>query len=217
QFDIDEYLRESGTIYLIGQENGNAGPLVLTLVDAVWRRAIVMANGAAGGRIEPPLHLSLDEVGNIGTLPALPRMMSEGGGLGVQTTAGFQSLAQAETRFGETKARSLWEASTQRIVLGGVSDGKVLSALSRVAGRRTVVKEATSSARRGEQIGRSYSSEKENVLEESQIETMPRGIGLMIEATKPLIVTEFEPHFRRYPKDKRSARKQETTATSGSD
>ena len=198
QFDIDAFLRESGTLYLLGQDDGNAGSLMLTLVDAVWRRAVVLANGAPGGRMEPPMHMSLDEIGNIGTLPALPRMMSEGGGLGIQTTAAFQSLAQAELRYGPARARAMWEAATQRIVLGGVVDDQVLAGLQRTAGKRTVVSESMSSARGRDGIGRSYSSHDEDVLGRDQIETMPRGVGVMIEATKPLIVTEFEPFFRRY-------------------
>lgn len=202
QLNIEDFLRRSGTIYLIAQENGNASALVLTLVDAVWRRAVVQANSAPGGRIEPPMHLSLDEIGNIGTLPVLPRMMSEGGGLGVQTTAGFQSLAQAELRYGAAGARALWEASTQRFVLGGVVDDSVLSSLSRIAGTRTIVQESVSTNRRGEQPGRSYSEREENVLEKSQIETMRRGLACVVEATKHLIVVEMEPAFRRYAKKK---------------
>ncbi|WP_330884967.1 type IV secretory system conjugative DNA transfer family protein [Brachybacterium sp.] len=202
QLNIDDFLRRSGTIYLIAQENGNASALVLTLVDAVWRRAVVQANGAPGGRIEPPMHLSLDEIGNIGTLPVLPRMMSEGGGLGVQTTAGFQSLAQAELRYGAAGARALWEAVTQRFVLGGVSDDKVLAELSRIADTRTVVQESVNSARRGESPGRGYSDRVENVLEKAQIEKMRRGLACVVEATKPLIVVELEPAFRRYAKKK---------------
>lgn len=203
QLNVDDFLRRSGTIYLIAQENGNASSLTLTLVDAVWRRAVVQANSAPGGRIEPPMHLSLDEIGNIGTLPVLPRMMSEGGGLGIQTTAGFQSLAQAELRYGAAGARALWEASTQRFVLGGVVDDSVLSALSRIAGTRTIVQESVSTNRRGDQPGRSYSEREENVLEKSQIETMRRGLACVVEATKPLIVVELEPAFRRYPTTKK--------------
>lgn len=204
QLDVDDFLARSGTIYLIAQENGNASALVLTLVDAVWRRAVVRANSAPGGKIEPPMHLSLDEIGNIGTLPVLPRMMSEGGGLGIQTTAGFQSLAQAELRYGAAGARALWEAATQRFVLGGVADDNVLSGLSRIAGTRTVVQESLSTGRRGEQPGRSYSEREENVLEKSQIETMRRGLACVVEATKHLIVIELEPAFRRYKKKRRS-------------
>lgn len=204
QLDVNDFLRRSGTIYLIAQENGNASAMVLTLVDAVWRRAVVLANSAPGGRIEPPMHFSLDEIGNIGTLPALPRIMSEGGGLGVQTTSGFQSLAQAELRYGAAGARALWEAATQRFVLGGVVDDSVLSALSRIAGTRTVVQESMSTNRRGEQPGRSYSEREENVLEKSQIETMRRGLACVVEATKHLIVVELEPAFRRYAKKGRA-------------
>ncbi|MDN5685836.1 MAG: type IV secretory system conjugative DNA transfer family protein [Brachybacterium sp.] len=209
QLDVDDFLRRSGTIYLIAQEGGNASGMVLCLVDAVWRRAVVMANSAPGGRIEPPLHLSLDEIGNIGTLPVLPRMMSEGGGLGIQTTAGFQSLAQAEQRYGAAGARALWEAATQRFVLGGVVDDSVLSAMSRIAGTRTIVQESVSAGRRGESQGRSYSEHVENVLEKHQIETMRRGLACVVEATKPLIVTELEPAFKRYARKKQQGREAE--------
>jgi type IV secretion system protein VirD4 len=49
QLDIDDFLARCGTIYVIAQENGNASAMVLCLVDAVWRRAVVAANSAPGG------------------------------------------------------------------------------------------------------------------------------------------------------------------------
>ncbi|GAA1319495.1 hypothetical protein GCM10009591_37240 [Brachybacterium tyrofermentans] len=67
-----------------------------------------------------------------------------------------------------------------------------------------------SSGRRGEGPGRSYSDHVENVLEKAQIEKMRRGLACVVEATKPLIVAELEPAFRRYAKKKQgkdSARK----------
>lgn len=203
QLDIDDFLARSGTIYLLGQEDGNASQLILTLVDAVWRKAVRRANSAPGGRIEPPMHYSLDEIGNIGVLPQLPRMLSEGGGLGIQTTAAFQSLAQAERRYGAATSRAMWESATQRIVLGGVDDDSILNSMSRAAGTRTVVQQSVSSARRGERVSSSFSEREENVLEKSQIQTMRKGLGCVIEAAKPLIVVSFEPFFKRYAKPQR--------------
>lgn len=200
ELDVADFLRRSGTIYLIGQEDGNASQLVLCLVDAVWRAAVRMANAA--GRIEPPLHFSLDEIGNIGTLPVLPRMLSEGGGLGIQTTAAYQSLAQAEVRHGAAKAKAMWEGVTQQAGLGGIADAQVLSAFSRASGQRKVVRESMSSGRFGEGPGRSYSDEKEQVLDDFQIERMRRGLGVVREAAKPLIVVRYEPFYKRYAASK---------------
>ncbi len=81
-------------------------------------------------------------------------------------------------------------------------DVSVLSALSRIAGTRTIVQESVSTNRRGDQPGRSYSEREENVLEKSQIETMRRGLACVVEATKHLVVVELEPAFRRYAKKK---------------
>ena len=88
-------------------------------------------------------------------------------------------------------------------MLGGVVDDSVLSALSRIAGTRTIVQESVSTNRRGDQPGRSYAEREENVLEKSQIETMRRGLACVVEATKHLIVVELEPVFRRYPTKKK--------------
>lgn len=212
QLDIDAFLRDAGTIYILGQDGGTAAQLILTLVDAVWRAMVRRANGAPGGRMEPPAHMSLDEIGNIGRLPELPRMISEGGGLGIQTTAGFQSLAQAALRYGQDAAKAMWESATQRIVLGGVDDDAVLTSMSRAAGTRTVVQESVSSSRRGEGVGRSYSEREEQVLEKHQIQTMRRGLGCVIEAAKPLVVVSFEPFFRRYDKQVKRLRQQKQEA-----
>lgn len=64
-----------------------------------------------GARLDPPLLLALDEVGNLAPLPSLPTLMAEGGGTGITTTPVLQSLAQAREKWSENAAGAIWDAS----------------------------------------------------------------------------------------------------------
>ena len=78
------------------------------------------------------LTLALDELANIAPLPSLPFLLGDGRGLGFQTHAVFQSLAQARARWGVEEAEVIWDTCTCRIILPGSAnqrDNKMISEL----------------------------------------------------------------------------------------
>lgn len=136
--NIEGFLRQNGTIYLLVSEDeaGDLAPLVACFVDEVVRTAYRIANRSPGSRLDPPLGLFLDEVANVVPLPNLPTLMSYAGGSGIFVLAVFQSLAQAEHRWGRTGMNMIWGASTVKMALGGLT-GEELKMFSELAGQYT--------------------------------------------------------------------------------
>ena len=119
-FDPATFLRQRGTLYLIGTASGASATagLVAALVEDVVDVARRLAAGSTGARLDPPLGLILDEAANY-PLPSLGALMSEGGGTGITTLAALQSLAQARHRWGREQAQGIWDSAIVKIVLGG--------------------------------------------------------------------------------------------------
>jgi len=103
EFDPEQFLRDRGTLYLLGTSSGAgaAAPLVSALIEDLVETVRRLAAASPGARLDPPLLLALDEIGNLAPLPSLPTLMSEGGGSGITTLAVLQSLSQARDRWGE--------------------------------------------------------------------------------------------------------------------
>src|SRR5699024_10939751 len=96
EFDPEAFIRERGTLFLLatGAGAGHSAALVAALVEDLVETARRMAARFTGARLDPPMLLCLDEIGNLAPLPSLPTLMAEGGGTGITTLAVLQSLAQ---------------------------------------------------------------------------------------------------------------------------
>jgi hypothetical protein len=137
-FDPEAFLTESGTLYLLatGAGAGASSALVAALVEDLIETARRMAARSAGARLDPPVLLALDEIGNLAPLPSLPTLMAEGGGTGITTMPVLQSLAQARDKWGENAANAIWDAAIVKIILGGASNSRDLQDLSTLIGER---------------------------------------------------------------------------------
>ena len=109
-------------------------PLVSALVEELVENARRLAATALDGRLDPPLTLLLDEAANIAPIPSLPNLLADGGGSGITTICVLQSLAQARARWGSYGAEAMWDASTTKIVLGGLAGAEDLHRISQLAG-----------------------------------------------------------------------------------
>jgi type IV secretion system protein VirD4 len=134
-FDLDDFLRSGGTIYLLVVEKQATAlaPLIAAFVDELIETAKRIADTLPGGRLDPPLGLFLDEIANVVPLPSLPALMSFAGGSGIFIAAILQSRAQAEARWGAEQAAMLWGAATVKLILGGLT-GTELRDLSDLVG-----------------------------------------------------------------------------------
>ncbi len=192
QFDPEAFLRDSGTLYLLatGAGAGASSALVAAFVEDLVETARRLAARSPGARLDPPVLLALDEIGNLAPLPSLPVLMAEGGGTGLTVMPVLQSMAQARERWGENAATAIWDASIAKIVLGGASGSRDLQELSTLIGDRD---ETTDSATIGERGLRSNqrSTRRVPIMPPDVIRTLPYGTALVLLRSAPPIVTRM--------------------------
>jgi type IV secretion system protein VirD4 len=192
EFDPTRFLTSNGTLYLLatGAGAGAAWPLVAAFMEDLTETARHLAASAPGTRLDPPLLLALDEIGNLAPLPSLPTLMAEGGGTGITTMPVLQSLAQARNKWGEHAASTIWDASIVKVILGGASASKDLQELSVLIGERD---EATNTVTVSEYGGRSTqrSTRQRHIMPPEQIRMLPFGTGLVLLRSAPPIVTRL--------------------------
>lgn len=192
QFDPETFLTDHGTLYLLatGAGAGASAALVAAFVEDLIETARRLAARSPGARLDPPLLLALDEIGNLAPLPSLPVLMAEGGGTGVTTMPVLQSLAQARDRWSEHQASAIWDASIVKIILGGASNSRDLQDLATLIGERD---EYTDSITLGDHGTRSNqrSIRRVPILPPDRIRTLPFGTGITLLRSTPPIVTNL--------------------------
>lgn len=197
-FDPESFIRERGTLYLLatGAGAGNSAALVAAFVEDLIETARRMAARMPGARLDPPLLLALDEIGNLAPLPSLPTLMAEGGGTGITTLPVLQSLAQARHKWSEDQAAAIWDASITKIVLGGASNSHDLQDITTLIGERD---DFTDSVTLGDYGSRSNqrSIRRVPILPPDRIRTLPFGTGIVLLRSTPPIVTDLLPWPKR--------------------
>lgn len=191
-FDPEAFLSESGTLYLLatGAGAGASSALVAALVEDLIETARRMAARSAGARLDPPVLLALDEIGNLAPLPSLPTLMAEGGGTGITTMPVLQSLAQARDKWGENAANAIWDAAIVKIILGGVSNSRDLQDLSTLIGERDEYTDSTTIGDHGTRSNQ-RSIRRVPILPPDRLRTLPFGIGITMLRSAPPIVTNL--------------------------
>lgn len=191
-FDPEHFITERGTLYLLatGAGAGASAALVAAFVEDLIETARRIAARSPGARLDPPLLLALDEIGNLAPLPSLPTLMAEGGGTGITTLPVLQSLAQARDKWNENAAGAIWDASIVKIILGGASNSRDLQDLTTLIGDRD---EYTDSVTLGDHGTRSNqrSIRRVPILPPDRIRTLPFGTGVTLLRSAPPIVTDL--------------------------
>lgn len=192
QFDPADFLTNNGTLYLLatGAGAGASWSLVAAFIEDLVETARHLAAASPGARLDPPLLMALDEIGNLSPLPSLPVLMAEGGGTGITTMPVLQSLSQARDRWGDHAAGAIWDASIVKIILGGSSSARDLQDLSALVGERD---ERTDTLSIGDYGARSLqrSTRRVPVMPPERIRTLPFGTALVLLRSAPPIVTSL--------------------------
>ncbi len=151
-----------------------------------------LAAASPGARLDPPLLMALDEIGNLSPLPSLPVLMAEGGGTGITTMPVLQSLSQARDKWGDHAAGAIWDASIVKVILGGTSSARDLQDLSALIGERD---ERTDTISVGDYGSRSLqrSTRRVSVMPPETIRTLPFGTALVLLRSAPPLVTDLRP------------------------
>lgn len=197
-FDPESFLRERGTLYLLatGSGAGASAGLVAAFVEDLVEVARRMAARSPGARLDPPLLLALDEIGNLAPLPSLPILMAEGGGTGVTVLTVLQSLAQARDRWSEHAASAIWDAAIVKILLGGQAGSRDLQDLTTLIGERD---ENTDSLTIDTFGGRSTqrSVRRVPIMPPDLIRSLPFGVGLVLLRSARPIAVDLTPWVAR--------------------
>ncbi|WP_308465237.1 type IV secretory system conjugative DNA transfer family protein [Rathayibacter soli] len=189
EFDPTTFLTQRGTLYLLatGAGAGASAPLVAAFIEDLVETARKLAARSPGARLDPPVLIALDEIGNLSPLPSLPTLMAEGGGTGITTLPVLQSLAQAREKWGENNANAIWDASIVKIILGGASNSRDLQDLTALIGDRD---ETTNSVTADASGGHSHqrSIRRVAILPPDVLRTIPFGTAvIMLRTARPII------------------------------
>jgi len=179
QFDPDEFLTGSNSLYLVGTGAGagSVGGFLGAVLDDIVETARRKALASPGSRLDLPLALILDEIANMFSWPALPRIMADGGGIGISTVVVLQALSQAETAWSRSEADTIWSAATAKLLLGGASDVDHLRDIESLLGLRRVPSTGHSYNNSG--TSTNVNNEKVPVMTIDEIRRMPETIGLL--------------------------------------
>ncbi|MGH2916047.1 MAG: type IV secretory system conjugative DNA transfer family protein, partial [Solirubrobacteraceae bacterium] len=134
EITADALLDERATLYLIGDAKASKllRPIFLALLSEVVDRAYERAT-RAGGALELPLLLCLDEAGNVAPLPNLAEVATTAPSHNIQLVSIFHDLAQARSRYGR-QAETVVNSHRARMLLPGVADLDTLRYFSGLAG-----------------------------------------------------------------------------------
>ena len=192
EFDPTHFLANNGTLYLLatGAGAGAAWPLAAAFLEDLTETARHLAAASPGTRLDPPLLLALDEIGNLAPLPSLPVLMAEGGGTGITTMPVLQSLSQARAKWGEHAASTIWDASIVKVVLGGASASKDLQELSVLIGERDDPNDTVTINENGARSVQ-RSTRRRHILPPEQIRMLPFGTCLVLLRSAPPIVARL--------------------------
>lgn len=194
EFDPEDFISRRGTLYLLATGSGasSSAPLVAAFIEDLVEVARRMAARSPGARLDPPMLMALDEIGNLAPLPSLPVLMAEGGGTGITCCPVLQSLAQARESWGENNAQAIWDASIAKIILGGGSNAKDLQDLSALFGERD---ESTDSLGTDQYGGHSVqrSIRRVPILPPDLLRSLPFGTGAIVLRSARPIIADLRP------------------------
>ena len=151
-FSIEGFLRSRGTLYMIADsehEDAPVAPLFAAMASEIHYQAELLGQASAGGRLDPPLLMGLDEVTQICPVP-LPAWLSDSGGKGIQVISVAHGEAQLAGRWDEHGKQVVLDTSSVKAFLPGITDTKTLDAASKLCGQAAFTEHGKDHASRHE-------------------------------------------------------------------
>ena len=173
-------------LYLITESRSAASPLIAGLTDAAMRAGRRRAE-QAGGRLDPPMVLVLDEAANICRIADLPDLYSHLGGRGMIPVTILQSYEQGAQLWGEPGMAALWGSATKKLIGAGVDSPRLARDVAVLVGHHDVPVRSISvgDGRASEQI----SFQRRMILEAADIRAIERGTALLLATgTRPALL-----------------------------
>lgn len=191
-FDPASFVGSNGTLYLLSKSKSAAAPLIAALTDTVMRAAELLAE-AAGGRLDPPLPVILDEAANICRIADLPDLYSHLGSRGIVPVTVLQSYEQGITVWGEAGMAALWGAATRKLIGAGVDSPRLTRDLATLIGQHDVpVRSITyADGRASEQV----SLRRQDILEPADIRALRAGTAVVLATGVRPVLIDLLPYY----------------------
>jgi type IV secretory pathway TraG/TraD family ATPase VirD4 len=193
-FDPAQFAGTRDALYLITESRSAASPLIAGITDLVMRAGRRRAE-QAGGRLDPPMCLVLDEAANICKISDLPDLYSHLGSRGIIPVTILQSYEQGESVWGAQGMAALWGSATKKLIGAGVDSPRLTRDLAVLVGHHDVPVRSVSigDGRASEQI----SWQRRLILEASDIRSIATGTALLLASgTRPALL-DLEPWTAR--------------------
>ncbi|MET9206794.1 TraM recognition domain-containing protein [Streptomyces bacillaris] len=192
RFDPEDFALSKDTIYLLSKKGGVESAVVAALADAVFTAA-AEAGERHGGRLPEPMRAVLDEAANICKIADLPDLYSHLGSRGITPIVILQSYRQGVKAWGETGMDSMWGAATKKIIGPGGDDAKFAQDVSALVGAHHVERGSYSKSKDGG--SRSWSEQREQVLDPAEIRAMRKGSALLLATGMPVAQIRLRPWY----------------------
>lgn len=158
-FDIRQFIRDKGTLYLIAtgdQDESMLAPLFAAMVSEIKYEAVQMAMGEhvisiprriigklipkwacryvkISSRLTPPLGMFLDECTQICPVP-IDKWIPATRSFGIQLFVVVHGIAQLMSRYGKEGAQTVMDTSAVKMALPGLTDDALVGNLSNMCG-----------------------------------------------------------------------------------
>lgn len=188
-FDPDEFVRSSDTIYITAPDHKQRAcePLVVGLVEQVRHRVYHHAALGTPGILR--MLFELDEFGNVIKLPNILELASQAGGQGLDLMIVIQDLGQIASRYGQQVAEAFLSMFQTKCLFPGINDVKTLDAVSAVIGDydRQVVSSSTGQSESedflsavGNNQSFNYQTQRQRLVTPADIAQLPEGQALLL-------------------------------------
>jgi len=192
-FDPASFACSGDTLYLLTEARAAAAPLIAALTDAAMRAGRRHAE-RAGGRLDPPMVLILDEAANICRIADLPDLCSHLGSRGMIPVTILQSYSQGVAVWGEPGMAALWGAATKKLIGAGIDDPRLVRDLATLVGQHDVPVRSASygDGRASEQI----SLRRQDILQPADIRALPPGAALLLATGARPALLDLRPWYQ---------------------
>ncbi len=178
EITADRLLSGPSTLYLIGDAKASKllRPIFLALLSEIVDHAYERAT-LAGGRLELPLLLCLDEAGNVAPLPNLAEIASTAPSHNIQLVSIFHDLAQARARYRQ-QAETVVNSHRARMLLPGVADLDTLRYFAGLVGDEEAWDRTRTTGAGG--TTRSISRRRRPLIAPEALRQIPEGHALLL-------------------------------------
>ncbi|HVB41425.1 MAG TPA: TraM recognition domain-containing protein [Streptosporangiaceae bacterium] len=190
-FDIEDFLRQSGTLYLIAaaeHDDSPVAPLFAAMAGEIHHVATQIGQAQPGGRLDPPLLMALDEIVQTCPVP-LPSWLADSGGKGIQIIPVAHGEAQLRTRWDKDGAQVVLDTCGVKILLPGITDTATLKMASELCGQAAFTERV-----RHYRYSQAHSEDRRvwhDVMTADMIRQLPVGHGLVIRGSMSPVIARL--------------------------